>query len=676
MKTIKYLIAVLVFLFCCTASNCFAQNPNSILRSIGGRSSGQGGAGGDSLRARNKFEDSITIRYYYLDSTRAFKFDSSISDFTKYYPIPSDHVYLGNTGAATKSMLFQPDLREGWDPGFHAYDVYKWKVDQIKFFNTTRPYTELGYLLGSRAEQIIQVFHTQNIKPYWNFSLGYRLVSSPGQFRNQRSNHNNYLLTSWYQAPKKRYNNYFIVLYNRLQSEENGGIINDGFLNDPDYKGKEFQIPTKLGGSPVGTTNFFNSTIYTGHKYREFTFLMRQQYDFGKKDSLVTDSTVIPLFFPRVRFEHTLKINNSSYTYIDLPTEGNQSNLPDTGYYNHNYNALYNGMVLNDSVYLVDSWKEINNDFSIYQFPDAKNLQQFFKVGAQLQLLHGTFKYGSKSLYNVIGHGEYRIRTKNQKWDIITFGNLYLNGNNVGDYHGYVSLERLISKSIGTLQVGFENVNRSPSFIYDQRSSFYLDSTNKSFTNENTIHLFGSTIQPKLGLRLSADYFLISNYLYISEYYKLKQETSLFNILRINALKTFRISKHWNWMAELYIQQKTGPAPVNIPNLYTRNRLLYEGDLGFKNLSIAFGAEVKYNTPYKADGYSPVLGEFSLQDSVTISNNPELAVFLHFRIRGFKAYFRMENLNKMIFSHNNLAAPDYPYPGFILRFGVFWSFVN
>ena len=109
---------------------------------------------------------------------------------------------------------------------------------------------------------------------------------------------------------------------------------------------------------------------------------------------------------------------------------------------------------------------------------------------------------------------------------------------------------------------------------------------------------------------------------------------------------------------------------------------MYEGNLGFKNLNIAFGIEGRYHSPYKADNYSPVLGQFFFQDSKTISNNPDVMGFLHFRIRGFKAYVRAENLNTvrtlggLQFNNNNLAAPDYPTPGLIIRFGVYWSFVN
>ena len=68
-------------------------------------------------------------------------------------------------------------------------------------------------------------------------------------------------------------------------------------LKDPDLNDR-FNIPTKLGGDPAFGSNFFSTDVGTGNRYSEFTVLLRQQYDFGKKDSIVTDSTVIPLFYP------------------------------------------------------------------------------------------------------------------------------------------------------------------------------------------------------------------------------------------------------------------------------------------------------------------------------------------------------------------------------------------
>ena len=100
--------------------------------------------------------------------------------------------------------------------------------------------------------------------------------------------------------------------------------------------------------------------------------MIRQQYDLGQKDSIVTDSTIIPLFYPRLRFEYTFQYNKYSYNFQDY--------VADSGYYNHNYGLSLASPV--DTVELQDQWKEIINDFSIYQYPDAKNLHQFIKIGA------------------------------------------------------------------------------------------------------------------------------------------------------------------------------------------------------------------------------------------------------------------------------------------------------
>ncbi len=653
------------------------RNLSGVGRNIG-RINTSGGAS-DSLHHRNRNEDSITIYYRYLDSSRHYKLDSSVNDFTTRFPVPATNIYLGNLGNASKSILFSPYLKPGWDPGFHVFDIYKWKPEAIRFFNTTRPYSEVNYLLGSRTEQIIEVMHTQNVKPNWNASFQYRFINSPGFFQNQNTNHNSILFSSWYEANSKRYNNYFFVLANHLQSAENGGIKNneDYLKNTLSYKDR-FSIPTVIGGDQAFTTNFFSTNIKTGNRYREFTALMRQQYDLGKKDSLVTDSTVIPLFYPRLRFEHTISYNTYKYQYFDFAT-GSSS---DTEFYRANYGiTIHPG----DSIHLQERWKNLINDFSIYQFPDAKNLQQFVKLGATFQTLKGEFDNGTNSFYDLIFHAEYRNKTRNQKWDAELFGNFYSAGFNSGDYNAHISLKRFVGKkNQGYAEIGFENVNRSPSFLFDTRSSFYLDTAvTTGFKKENSSHIFASIYQPALKLKLSGDYYLISNYSYFSDYYKPSQYEPLFNFLQISAQKIFKLSKHLNWYADIYLQQKTGGSPLHVPLIFTRNRIAFEGQF-FRNLNLSTGLEIKYHTPYKADNYSPVLSQFFYQDSVTISNAPTISAFLHFRIRSFKAFVRAENLNTMQvtkdggfgFTRNSLAAPGYPYPGLQIRLGIWWSFVN
>lgn len=667
-----------LFLFLLLFISLDAFSQRNLIREGGGRlrqlgGSMRGGASTDSLKRRDKNEDSITIRFRYLDSTRNYMLDSSIADLTRRFPIPATNIYLGNNGTASRSILFSPNLAPGWDPGFHALDIYKWTLDKVRFFNTTRPYSELNYMLASRAEQVIELMHTQNIKPNFNFLFQYRMINAPGFFKNQKTSHNNYLLTSRFETVDKRYNLYFVALANKLQAGENGGIQNDSLIDDPIYKDR-FNLSTRLGGDDVYQTNFFNTDVGTGNRYSDITVLVRQQYDFGKKDSIVTDSSVVPLFYPRLRLEHTFRYTQEKYEFVD--------DVPDSVYYKDFYNIDLPGQV--DSFQLRDHWKNMINDFSVYQYPDAKNLHQFFKVGAAVQnLVLENDSVGKRNFYNVYGHAEYRNRTRNQKWDMQANGKLYFTGLNAGDYRAYASLQRFVGKRMGYIQLAFENVNRTPSFVFDERSIFYR-SVPADFKKENTTHLFASISQPSLRLKLSGHYYLVTNYSYFKNYYEVHQESTLFNMLQVALQKTIKLGKRWFWHADVYLQKKIGNAEINTPLLFTRNRLGYEGSLGFRNLDIAFGTEIRYHTPYKADGYSPLLGQFFYQDSVRIDNTiPDIAGFVHFRIKSFKFYFRAENLNtaqvtnrEFGFTNNNQPAPGYYYPGLQIRLGVYWSFVN
>jgi hypothetical protein len=669
-KTLKILLIVFGFLI--TFFESAAQNPLSRLPGAGSFRGG-GGGGGDSLRHRTGLEDSITIFYRYLDTSRYRSFDSSISDFNHRFPIPAHYNYLGNLGNAAHSLIFSPLRSAGWDPGFHAFDVYQFDLAGTRFYNTTRPFTELGYVIGSRTEQLIHLVHTQNISPDWNAAFEYQLINSPGLLKNQSTSHNSYRLNTSYQSKNRRYHAYFIMLNNKIQSGENGGITSDSVLKDLLSYRDRSTLPVFLGNSQGGRGSLFNSTIIAGNRYTNRTYFLRQQYDFGIKDSIVTDTIVIPLFYPKFRMEYNVNYSKRSYSFYDEVAGGADSTF---------YERFYDYDTVSNSIQTKDSWNELVNDFSLYQFPDSKNPQQFIKMGAAFQTLRGLFDSSSTSLFNIILHGEYRNKTRNKKWDIEANGQLYPAGYNAGDYNGLVSLKRFISKQIGYLEVGFQNVNRTPSFIFNRLSSFSREELD--YKKENITNIFGALEQPIRNLRLTGSYYLISNYTYFTDYYKPRQATALFNLLQVGAEKEFRLSRRLRWYAEVTLQQKTGNAPVNVPLLWTRNRVELASNLGFKNLDLHLGTEIRYHTPYKADGYSPMLGQFFYQDSAKVAlRMPHIDGYLHFRIKTFTAYVRATNLNTASlrgggfgFTNNNMAAPGYPYPGMQLRLGIFWSFIN
>ena len=670
-------ISILIgLLFCIHVVN--GQIPNfkngNPLRSMGNMS---GNSGSDTIafEHRDDLKDSITIYYFHLNSLVKEYLDSSLNDYGKVFTVPSGYVTLGNNGNAAYPVLFTPLLKAGWDAGFHAFDVYKFTLDNTRFYQTTKPYTQLGYYLATGKQQVVKVLQTQNIKPNWNAGLDYQLISAPGTFQTQNTNDNSYRFFSNYRGKRKRYGANLVLLGNKLNSSENGGIQADSFLYDPKNK-RRLAVPVNLGGDDPNP-NIFSTTINTGNLYTNFTAFFRQTYDLGKKDSVaVNDSTTEYLFYPKIRFQHSINYTSSLYQFKDTLANITYGKA-DSAFFKDHYDTSVNASSgINFKVQ--DRWKFVSNDFAITQFPDTKNLGQFIQAGLRLENFSGYFASGKKNFFNVVLHGEYRNKTRNRKWDANLHGEFYAAGLNAADFNVYASLARTLNKKFGDVQVSFQNVNRSPSYIYEGNSSFNFGNALDT-KKENITVLTAVANNPRFSLM--ARNISIANYTYFKNFYQTDQFNGLVNITQITASTHAKIVGHLNLYSDFIVQKTAGNNPIRVPLFYTRQRLAFEGTF-FKNLNLSTGLDINYNTPYKAYNYSPVMGKFFPQDSITISNLPQVSMFFDFRIKSLFAFIRVENLNTLKiqpdfgFNNNSFAAPLYPLPGLDIRFGIKWGFVN
>ncbi|MEY3433421.1 MAG: hypothetical protein RL131_1357, partial [Bacteroidota bacterium] len=526
----RFLILVLGVLLICYCSTVHGQGRGGMMRGMqgmgsrmGGGMRAGGGGGSDSLsfEKRNYADDSVNVRFRYLDTARYSGFDSSISDFYRRVPLKPELIHIGQNGNATRPILFNPLRKPGWDAGFHAFDPYRWDIADTRFMNTTKPFTELGYLVGSKAEQQISILHTQNVKPDWNFVLNYRLVNAPGTFNSQNSNHNNIRFNSDYHTKNQRYHAYLILLSNALQSSENGGIESEDFIINPNpaYDDR-FNIPTNMATTTFSSRNFFNVKLSTGNRYVDRHMLLRQHYDFGKKDSIVTDSSVVRFFLPRLRMEHTIHSSGYRYKFFDVQAQGASDY----------YSQFYGISTLPDTLNFESNWKILRNDFSLIQFPDPKNPLQFFKAGVGVSNFSSSPDSIRDVFTNIVAHGEYRNRTRNRKWDALLYGEFYAAGRDIGNYQVQASLQRVLDK-VGQLEIGFQNINRSPSYLYQRKTSFPIQLPSQ-VNDENVSALKGSLFLSKWNTRLSVEYFLISNYTYVRDFASVDQYAPVFNFVR------------------------------------------------------------------------------------------------------------------------------------------------
>jgi len=634
--------------------------------------------GGDSLQQRDSNEDSITIYYRDFDSSRVKFIDSSLNDFSIRYPVPAHHLFLNQQGGASRSVYFVPNMQPGFDAGLKGYDAYHFNLANTRFFNTTRPYTELDYLLAGKAEQTIKILHTQNLRPLWNASFEYRLFNSPGHFKNSSANHSSTRFASDFITENRRYSGVFVFYRNRSKVNENGGIQGDSFITRPTAAYLErFNIPTFLGGDDRFSNNFFASQLNTGNDYQNRTLYFRHQYDLGQQDSvLTTDSTYQYRFFPRLRLQHTLMWRSSSFMYVDRLADTDEE-------IKEVYRQVFRLPDVDSPFILRDQWRDFTNEGAVIFFPEKNNQEQFLKLGAGLQLLNGTFDSALFSrndrLNSFYTLGEYRNRTRNRKWEINANGKFFVTGPYAGDFSAAGFISSNLGPKLGLIRIGFQNTLRSPSFIFDDRSAF-IRQNNLDLNKENITTFSADLYVNRLNLALKGRYHLLSNYTFWTNFAVARQDGTLQNVLHLSADKKTKLSRRWSWYAELHVQQSSSSG-INVPLVYTRNRIAYEG-VFYKNLNLSTGIEFRYFSPFTADTWSPFNGQWVAQSQTTLRNLPDIAAFLHFRIRSFRAFFRAENLNTFDpangfgWTNNNFAAPLYANPGLNIRIGIYWSFVN
>ena len=623
----------------------------------------------DSLKRRDKNEDSITIYFKYYNNNQILKLDTSINDFFVHYPVPYTSFNLGNLGTATKSYLFNANKIAGYDAGFHSFDPYLYTLEETPFYQTTRPFTEFAYLLGGKGEQLVEIKHTQNKQQQLNYSFEYRFNNAPGNVKNQNANVNNMRITAHYQSKRKRYESYLVMLFNKTASSENGGLVNINLLdslalNDP------YELDTRLGISGASFRNPFNTKISTGTNYKQNTVVWKNSYDFGQKDSIVKDTIVTHFFYPRIRLQNEIKLLTNEYAFGDINPSP------------ENYLQYFGAVIANnDTVKYSDTWKVLTNEFSVISYPDKMNSNQFLQLGSGYTQM--TASYSSLpgwSNYDLYGFAVYKNKTKNQLWDLLASGKLYLNGFHAGDYDVQAALSRSLTSKGTYLKLSFQNVNRTPSLNtlgYTQFPIKGLSSINK----ENATILNGVLANKKLGWEAAVSYQMIQNYNYYTTGFQPVVNGNLMSYLRGQVEHKIKISKHWNWYDQVTLQLLDPNAPVHVPLLLIRERVAFEGNF-FKNLDLSTGLELIYHTNYKVDGYMPFTSQFYYQNSYTTQNRPTANAFLHFMIKRFKGYIRLENLNTLLPTNKtfgkslNFNTQNYPSTGMWFRVGIWWNFIN
>ena len=595
---------------------------------------------------------------------------------------------LGNTGSPVRSLMFTADGagRTGPSLGYHVFDVYRLNADSVFYYNTTRPYSNFSYNLGSKTEQIFSVFYTQNISPRWNFAVQYGKINSPGFYQLERTNQDHGSLSTHYTGPGQHYELFGAFVYNREQQDENGGITADSFLSDSRYSDRKtvpvaFYNPQYTVSSSAGLRSSVTNDL------RDYNILIQHGYTWGHTDTLYNaDSTQYHIqLTPRFRIAHRLEAGSERHVF--------QNYMPDPALYVSfavpatpvPFPFPATTITATDSIYSAQKWGWVDNRITLNGFLGKRQQQLLFSAGIGNRVDDFSTNYATGTTSdNILSNyliGDLRKEALAPgQWSYSGHAQLFFTGEAAGNFLLQAEAGKDLGGNWGALKAGIsQQLTEAPYSDKLYETQFFTraaDLGNESFTR-----IYANIRSDKFGLSVGVRNDFYTAYIYYEDIagrvtngrLEVVDYTTPFTVTQVWARKTFRF-RSLVLDNDVLFQQASG-GPVHVPALTGRHQLSVETYFFHHLLKVATGAEVRYNTAYKADGYSPLYNRFYYQVTDEISNKPELSAFFNFKVKRFRCYVMTDQLQALL-GYNNIIAPGYPQRGFMIRFGFSWVLVN
>jgi len=647
MKVVRYLFFLLLIL---TQANLFAANADSV----------------------KKKEPKITpvVKYITLDDFNRTnpikelqKIDTALSGIEVFNPaFQKSYHYLGNLGSASAPTIFSPNNYFGTDVGYHGYDLFFFRPEDIKYYRTNTPYTELNYNLCSNSEQFLKIIHTQNIGERFNVGLNYNRIASLGYFQNQNTSMSNFDFFMWYNSKNQRYNLLVSGTWNHVNNQENGGLpsaYTDTVFN------KFYKSNLDKATLPVNMNQPTDETTF-----RDKVFNVRQFYDFGfKKNLQVNDTTVVKKFIPTQRISYSINYHTNSYIY--------QDSIPDSGFYNLYYYNL-NGTYDSTHYYKIEnkiSWATLGNKNN--ETDSIRHILYTFSLAHQYlsyQQFENTLDIVDETTDNAMAGFDIRNNPEKSQFHWQGGGDYYFYGTNKGNYNTHINLLSGY-ENIYYIGIGIDRRLYAPELIDNRyESNHFIWFNNFTNTLSNSARFdFG---MPKWHFYVSLNYYTLSNYIYFDSLALPAQSSTQINILQLDVTKNF-VWGNFHFNNHFVYQKVSGNDVIHLPEFLSINSFYYEHRFFKKALQMQFGTDFRYNTAYYSDAYMPATGQFYLQNSEKTGNYPLLDLFINFRIKTVRIFVRGENMLDAITPATNYSlVPYYPMPGRSLKFGIIWQFFD
>jgi len=631
------------------------------------------------------------LTYQKLNSAHIYTSDSALHTFQRSPFTEPWYQDLGNQGSPVNNLLFTPEDRLGPTLGYHVFDVYRFNIDSLPYYNTTRPFSIFSYRLGSKLEQTAWISHTQSIRPNWNFAVEYHKTYSPGLYQTERNNHDNGFLTTNYKSLDRHYALFGAMVYNKEQHDENGGIDSAGLLLNSNYIDRS-TIPTAYGNEYYSATRSPVSNVL-----RDFSMLVQQSYTWGLTDTTYNaDSTQFSYkLIPRFSITHKLELSTEKHTYKDVsPDSTRYSTLFNESFVNTGSNYYYAPV---DSVVTEQVWFWIDNKISLDGYLGKEGHQLKFSAGIgdrydefiSKPITDSGGQVHTGILSNYLEGELKKEALQPGQWEYGANAKFFFTGQDAGDFLLHLLLGKEFKNA--SFVAGFKEQLNSAPYSYTNYQNEYAHLT-YNLNKESVSQVYATLASAALRLSGGVRSYVISNYIYIDQNETPSQYTVPFTLNQAWIRKVFKLGDFY-LDNEFVYQQEAINTPINVPAFMGKNQISYEHSLFHHTLKTAVGFAVQYNTAYHPAGYDALLNRFFYQNTTYIGNPPVMSLYVNFRVKRFRAFIMGDQLQQLFYLRNTILftgtpqvsfsgisgynpIPVYAAPDALIRFGFSWALVD
>lgn len=588
--------------------------------------------------------DSFQVQYYYPGREKDLKLysDTSLYRYQHFYDPARrrtfDQIHLGVPGSPSRPIWFESSYIRGNVPGIQAYSrEHKSALDLPFYKDLTSTFSSLSFLRGGdQDDYVFTALFAQNFKNDVQLSLDYNRLAQVGDFNRQRLKNTNFNIGMKFNSWKSVIESYIIFTLNSNLQENNGGVSNPGFFNDPAFNVR-IGIPTYLDQAQ---TYIFNRT-------------------FALHNDINTDKWI-----PGLKMKYHISHFDERYKFFDKTSPPEKLLV----YYGEPWLTEPRGL---RSAYNFSTLEQKAS--SVWASPPI----EWFKVEQlQADLIFRNSLWdqglGATSFNELFFRGSGRLSFSN----VLNGGLSWETGLGSAAFNSQLKADVLFKWGKFIVLEGVYERNRNlPSLFARSLLLSFTEIYNNPALPEQISNSWEATLQvPFTKTSATAKLLSLNNALYFDHEFYPRILDNNATIAQFGLTQMFTL---WRMNIDVSATLQTSSAPeLGIPPIFTKASIYYEGPIFNNKSTFRIGADGRYIKGYNGLGFMPAHSQFYYSGTETLKDYYELDAFISMRVKVFNVTVRYENMLNAFTGIVGYQHLRYPMQDAGLRIGIQWILLN